>query len=67
MQALNKIKPANQINLSVEIIEVVNATANLPIASNILIYAKADIFSWATIAAVYGILNRERQNDNTEN
>ena len=43
------------MSLSIGDIAMVNATINLPITSNMLIYANADIFSCAMIVALYGI------------
>ena len=40
---------------------------NFNVTSIILIYANADIFSCAIIAALYGTLSKPKMNDNIEN
>ena len=67
MVELNTMKPANQISLSIGAIEMVRATASFPMTSKILIQAKADIFSCATIVPVQGILINESAKDIIEN
>ena len=61
------IIPEKKINLSTGAYNVLQAIVNLPNTSNMLIYAKTDIFSCEIIAALYGTVIRLRMKDIIEN
>ena len=64
--AIDNMEMEYVINESYFIMYKRYAVANFAETSNILIYANADIFSYAMIAALYGILMRFIQNVATE-